>query len=132
MEQAFKEQKNDSPLSGLLMRQGLPMMGSRRRRRSADCPGRPGSRLGTGLRKVNIGQERRLWQFMLVVPVPKVTANRAKKPSTQYKASCTSSECKILDGISDQLTYAEYLEFWGFFGARCVLCTHFGRDEVLY
>ena len=55
-------------------------------------------------------------------PRAKVTPNRANKLFTQSKAPYTSSECKILDFVSNSLTFAVNLAFWGaVWGPVCIL-----------
>ena len=39
--------------------------------------------------------------------------NRANKLPTQFKFPYTSSECKILNAITEPLTFAGYSAFWG-------------------
>ena len=66
----------------------------------------------------------------VVVPVHPPPQNRANRLPTQFKAPYTLSECKLLDVISKPWTFAGNSEFWGPCGARCVFCTHFGREKV--
>ena len=51
--------------------------------------------------------------YLLGRPHSKVTPNSANKLFTQFKATFTSSECKIFDVISETLTFAGDTAFWG-------------------
>jgi len=59
-----------------------------------------------------------------------VDPNCANKLSTQFKAPYTSSECKVLEVISEPLTFAENLAFWGAAWGPVHILHPLGREKV--
>ena len=63
-------------------------------------------------------------------PHAKVTPNSANRLFTQFKAPYASSECKILIMYLNHWHLLEIRHSGGLCGARCICCTHFGRERV--